>query len=354
MQPTNYQKLLDNIFGIISGHTTCFSIFDMLGQSSRELTHSAFIAQMLNPRGNHGMGTTFLNLFLEQLKLNEKFNTDNVEVEIEKDFGPKEGSGVYAKGGRVDIYIKNSHGQIIVIENKLYANDQEDQLQRYRNSTGPDSFIYYLSLDRHAPSNSPSSIGYNLISYRDEIKCWLNKCLDTVHLNNHLSTIIQQYMFTIDNLTSDQEVSNTIQSSSSNIRAALQIARLADKARKNLKHRFLEELANHLSLNKEHIHEDGKEIVLSDCGCDWCVEYNVFIRFKKINERLRQYINKWWQQNEHQSCTEKNWIYIKLHGDKINLHDFNANASAWLDKDNAFWTDLDAVIKEIRSFLKNE
>ena len=352
MQQTNYQELLDNVSAIISGQTTRFSIFDMLGQSSRELTHSAFLAQMLNPRGNHDMGTTFLNLFLEELKLNKTFDTDNVEVEIEKDFGPKEGSGVDAKGGRIDIYIKNSHGQILVVENKIYATDQDDQLQRYRNSTGPDSLIYYLSLDRHAPSNSPSSIGYNLISYRDEIKSWLNKCLDSVRHNVHLSTIIQQYMFTIDNLTTDHKITNIIQSSSSNIRSALQIARLADKARSNLKHQFLEELARHLHLNIT-INKDGSEMILKGDDCDWCIEHNLFIRFNKMSNAVRQYIDNWWKHNEDSSSIGRNWIYIKLHGDKINLHDFNANASAWLDSNNEFWTDFDVITREIKDLLKN-
>lgn len=57
MNTTSYQEVLDKVSKIIAGHAEHFSIFDMLGQSSRELTHSAFIAQMLNPRGNHGMGT---------------------------------------------------------------------------------------------------------------------------------------------------------------------------------------------------------------------------------------------------------------------------------------------------------
>ncbi len=356
MNPTNYQKILDNVSGIIADHTERFSIFDMLGQSSRELTHSAFIAQMLNPRGKHGLGITFLNLFLEQLSLRKEFDTVNVEVEIEKDLGPKEGFGADAKGGRIDIYIKNSKGQIIVIENKIYATDQTNQLQRYRNSTGPDSIIFYLSLDGHAPSNSPQSIDYRLISYGDEIKHWLIKCLETVKENRHLSTIIQQYMFTIDNLTSDQEVTNIIQSSSSNIRAALQIARLADKARNNLKHQFLKELSQHLSLDVTNIHEDGKEIILNDCHVDWVIEHNLFIRFKEKNERVRQFINIWWQENEHDSLPERNWIYIKLHGDKINLHDFSTNACAWLDNNTkkAFWAKLDVVIRKIVDLFENK
>ena len=37
MNPTNYQKILDNVSGIIADHTERFSIFDMLGQSENLL-----------------------------------------------------------------------------------------------------------------------------------------------------------------------------------------------------------------------------------------------------------------------------------------------------------------------------
>jgi len=36
------------------------------------------------------------------------------------------------KGGRIDIYIE-SNNKYIFIENKIYAEDQENQLLRYRN-----------------------------------------------------------------------------------------------------------------------------------------------------------------------------------------------------------------------------
>lgn len=67
-------------------------------------------------------------------------------------------------------------------------------------------------------------------------------------------------------------------------------------------------------------------------------------------------MNSWWQENEHNASTERNWIYIKIKGDKINLHDFNVNASAWLDDNTkeTFWAELDIVINKIEGLLKNK
>ena len=112
-----YQKLLSGVAEIIGGNRNDFNIFDMLGQNTRELTHSAFIAQLLNPRGGHGMNTCFLELFIETLNSGSRgygclnFDLEGTEIEIEKDFGVKQGKGVEAVGGRIDIYIKNKNNQ---------------------------------------------------------------------------------------------------------------------------------------------------------------------------------------------------------------------------------------------------
>ena len=60
------------------------------------------------------------------------------------------------KGGRIDIVIKLKE-TVIVIENKIYAPDQDNQLIRYKNEY-PFSKLYYLTLDGHFPHDK--SINY--------------------------------------------------------------------------------------------------------------------------------------------------------------------------------------------------
>lgn len=340
-----YQKLLSGVAEIIGGNRNDFNIFDMLGQNTRELTHSAFIAQLLNPRGGHGMNTCFLELFIETLNSGSRgygclnFDLEGTEIEIEKDFGVKQGKGVEAVGGRIDIYMKNKKGEVIVIENKIYATDQEDQLQRYRNSTGKDSHIFYLTLDGHFPRNTPDSVGYHTISYKDEILDWLTKCSKKCDEHQELYSVISQYMSTIQNLTKDQEVCNQIEKSSSNIRVALQIARLADKSRNHLKRKFLEDLAVKLEFKNPVIKQDGKELVLSSDNVDWCVEWNLFFRVHSKN-----------------SGQSKNWEYIYFPTDPkttINLHEFNEPASLWLDNNEYFWRMILPNIRQVQLYPDN-
>lgn len=338
----SYQELLSRVSEIIGGSLNDFNIFDMLGQKTRELTHSAFIAQLLNPKGGHGMNTCFLGLFIETLNSGSRgyeylnFELEGTEVEIEKDFGAKQGKGLEAVGGRIDIYLKNKRGEVIVIENKIYAADQEDQLQRYRNSTGESSHIFYLTLDGHSPRNTPNTVSYRKISYKDEILNWLTKCRDKSIERQNLYSVISQYMSTIQNLTTDQEVCDQIEKSSSNIRAAIYIANLIDDSRKHLKRKFLEDLSVQLGLESQEIKEKDKEFILTTDVGDWCVEWNLFFRVHSEGTQLT-----------------KNWGYIYFPIDTkttINLHEFNEPASLWLDDNKEFWKKMKPIIRQIQLF----
>lgn len=342
------QLVLSAVAQLTSGQSRQFSIFDMLGQSSRELTHSTFIAQMLNPNGIHGMGSLFLSLFLKHLPVKFAFQIDSVEVEIEKDYGPKVGSGKDAKGGRIDIFLRDSYGRIIVIENKIYASDQEDQLQRYRNSISEESkevHILYLTLDGHKPSYCSETLQYCQISYKKEILGWLEDCRADLDSSNTMQSIISQYMTTINTLISDQQVIETLQKSSQNLKASLQIAKLADKARQNLKVRFLTILGNLFNQANVEVTQIGKEFILNTDGCDWCIEHNLFIRFHHTdNEKIQQW------RKEHGDSSEEtpNWIYVKIDSDLINLQDYNESASLWLDNPVRFWKRFEKSFLEIK------
>ena len=50
-----------------------FNIFEILGVAHLEVsTHSAFIANLLNPKGSHSQGTKFLEKFLEFIGVDDE------------------------------------------------------------------------------------------------------------------------------------------------------------------------------------------------------------------------------------------------------------------------------------------
>lgn len=99
---------------------------------------------------------------------------------------------------------------IVIIENKIYAGDQELQLERYRNYAEKayrGFTLFYLTLDGCEPSEwstgeKQDNPYWTCISYRDNIKKWLQKCAEISGEN--IKATIRQYIALIDKLTGQE------------------------------------------------------------------------------------------------------------------------------------------------------
>lgn len=107
----------------------------------REEDLSRVLAHLLHPRGAHAQGTLFLEAFQEELKTcpcaRSKTNDDpasdkmpaDVPLLTERTSATTEHS--LGDNGRVDILLRDGTGNAIAIENKPWAGDQKEQLERY-------------------------------------------------------------------------------------------------------------------------------------------------------------------------------------------------------------------------------
>ena len=84
-----YQQLINNISQIILKYDEMdringskFNIFQILNVAEDELKHSLFIAELLNPKGRHGLGALFLKFFLEKVEILD-FNAERSNIETE-------------------------------------------------------------------------------------------------------------------------------------------------------------------------------------------------------------------------------------------------------------------------------
>ena len=179
-----------------------FNVFSILGVAHYENgTHSAFLAELLNPAGTHAQGSLFLKLFLDTVDYN-KLDISTTKVKVEHHISYKTAD----TGGRIDIYLKDNQGNSICIENKIYAMDQEAQILRYCNHNQGKNRVYYLTLDgKEAPIHSKAHLieneDYFPVAYKTEILEWLQKCINAVE---HIPTIketIKQYVVLIKKLT---------------------------------------------------------------------------------------------------------------------------------------------------------
>ena len=197
-----------------------FNIFNVLGLSTSEVRlHSAFIAELLNPNGDHGLGSKFMESFIDNV-IEKKcpcpflFESSSAKVYVEYSIGNV--TDDYKEGGRIDLLIQDNNKQTIIIENKINAGDQPLQLYRYnkyanKNLSKEQYVLLYLTLNGLQPSDS--SIGdnqfdYFCVSYREDILPWLEKCIAIAALYPRIRETITQYVTNLKQILSIMEDNN--------------------------------------------------------------------------------------------------------------------------------------------------
>lgn len=88
-----------------------YNLFKVIDKTSNETSvHSAFLADLLNPKGLHHMGDTFLRLFTDEFLNDMSFSTETAVVEREKYIGPVTAT----TGGRLDIIVTDTDKKAII------------------------------------------------------------------------------------------------------------------------------------------------------------------------------------------------------------------------------------------------
>ena len=182
----------------------CFNVFSALNICSDEVRlHSRLLATLLNPKANHGLENEFLKSFLIALGLPEDYITYCKEQIVERPIGEV----TEATGGRIDIILED-RGHAVIIENKIYAGDQPNQLLRYHNygvkTFGENNFkLVYLTL--YGNKSSPDSLGgenfeFIKFSYAQDVLKLLKKLMKSKPKKPVHSTI-EDYITIIKQLT---------------------------------------------------------------------------------------------------------------------------------------------------------
>jgi hypothetical protein len=101
--------------------------------------------------------------------------------------------------GRLDVVLLNPHtGHLIVIENKIYAPEQSDQLDRYgkwmhaRRMDFPNQALIFLTV-RGNSAVTASDHPYFKLSYREDICSWLEKSLPNIQASR-VKEVVSQYI----------------------------------------------------------------------------------------------------------------------------------------------------------------
>ena len=189
-----------------------FNIFSILDIETDEVKHSRFLAFLLNPKKSHGQGDIFLNLFLKRISkvLGENGGTCIFERNELSNFRVQ--PEVVIDGGRIDILLIKDDA-CIVIENKIDAEDQHRQLERYyeyaRSRNIQDDRIILIYLTKFGTNPTDVSLGQLdlekvlCISYEKHITTWLKECMRNKKIQRvpHMRETLFQYCELLKKLT---------------------------------------------------------------------------------------------------------------------------------------------------------
>ena len=230
-----------------------FNVFRLCGVDHYETMHSKILAEFLNPQGSHGQRTLFLKCFQKLLKDHFKFKgefSDRTSVTTEVSFDD----------GRLDILIEDeSKKSICVIENKIFAGEQPEQLGRYskwlegereRLKTEDEKCILlFLTLNGREAWSIKGQERYRRMAYVHErsesVPClenWINSCCNKLKTVNPVRHTLEQYKKHIINLAKGEQAMRDaiIEKLRGNMRSAEKIQQYFNDARKTFAAEFME------------------------------------------------------------------------------------------------------------------
>ena len=175
-----------------------FNIFYLMGMTRDEVrTHSAMLANLLNPNGSHGQGVLFLGTYIDYCKdkyLNFPLNTE--ELDTGRWSAHAE---MTTRHGRLDVVIMNpTIGYLCLIENKVDAYEQPKQLQRYwswmesRYREFPIQALIFLTIKGYEATTA-WDFPYYRLSYNKDIAAWLENTILEIQAPI-VKVIVEQYL----------------------------------------------------------------------------------------------------------------------------------------------------------------
>ena len=175
--------------------------------------HSGILASFLNPNGKHYQDDLFLKIFLKNLDIDFEFDTKNTILKKEYH--------------SIDIYLTDG-SKYIIIENKIYAQDQSCQITRYVENLKQENVIndedilvlYLTNQDKNCPSshhcqdgyiiphsncskahNINFKIKYKKLSYSKDILNWLIESQKEIRNITNLNIAFEYYIQVVKKIT---------------------------------------------------------------------------------------------------------------------------------------------------------
>jgi hypothetical protein len=191
-----------------------FNLFELLGLERQEWVHSAFLKDLLDPRGSHAQGDLFLRVFLKHCQSKHP-EFPNLLKMCQGETGiPRVYAEVPTGLGRPDLVILLEHEFAFIIENKIDAAEGQDQIKRYREwlgnqreaRTGEIVLVYLTPCPLDSSVSLPDKCF--TLSYKDDITAWIERSIDDKGLESEqVRHSLRQYLKSIKNLCTEEALS---------------------------------------------------------------------------------------------------------------------------------------------------
>ena len=188
----NFENDMNIITEKLNPYLDQVNIFSVLGLTNTEIRHSNMLAWLFDSKANHGLGNNFIKNFLEPKLKKEDKNKDKLSL---YDFR------VYRELEHIDLLlVSETEKFVIVIENKIWTKNHDNQLTRYSKFTekykNKDFSIYpfYLTPDGETPINEEGDISeWQPLSYKN-IMDTLVSTKSTAKLKPESKLLINNYI----------------------------------------------------------------------------------------------------------------------------------------------------------------
>lgn len=258
------------------------NIFEILKIEQFEIRHSNLLAWLLNPKGNHGLGSNFIKKFLYDVASDERSRTFSVFDVNNLNF---DSVSVHREWNNIDILIV-SDKYAFIIENKINHKETDGQLITYKKLVektfeNHEVICIFLNIDGYESTQNNIYINFSF----ESIISYLEQLLKIdVTINERAKVYIEDYISSVKN----------------NIMENSEKFSLANKIYQNHKEIFDFVLSSRLDFYKElrtvlkdKIQKEQKDWILTSSN-------SAFIRFTttKLNEIIASKTHKEWLNGE--------------------------------------------------------
>lgn len=365
-----------------------FNVFSLPGFGYNELDHSAFLANLLNPKGTHSQGAVFLRHFLKQLDSFDYENPEDFKVAREAYVG------VY---GQIDILLEKEDA-CVIIENKIKNDpkDQDRQLERYYKYAKKErglqdeqiKLIYLTPYDGIEPREISLSREDRqryldiklliLMSYKSHILKWLEDCLKEVAKIAPIREVLFQYQVLVKGL-SGQPINKELTMKISDILIEnydliSELESSISEAKKSMQDKFWKELKKKITkicgLEVRDDMENGRTFKVSRCKSLPSFEIALMVELElykgvwygfvllengsqvgKCKEKqFKRYVNLVHNALETRDTNEwtLGWKYLKDRNEANLFSDFGAEQMRYIAKDDELKKTVDTFAQEIK------